>query len=98
MVNPKDWSPGPESGTSPRVRAMWNRIDNAIANANAAFWREIVKEFPDVKWGDYPAEGESQWQEAMGKALLTWLNYNHPKTPTLETVLRMASLRMERKK
>lgn len=66
------------------IEKMTKRIRVAVEKADLAFWAEIVKEFPEVKSGDFGPEETFAWRRAMEEALRTWLFWNHPNHEMME--------------
>jgi hypothetical protein len=87
MSGAKDWAPGPLSINDERVRKLHERIRDAAAAAEYAYWAEIRKAFPEVKTGDFLLEEEVAWDLASTRVLLTWLRLNHPNQHTLKPIL-----------
>lgn len=54
------------------------RIDDAIQNAEDAFWAQLVKDFPEVKTGDFPPCATMDFVDAVRTAARAWLLWNHP--------------------
>ncbi len=52
------------------------RIEEAVANAQLAFWAEIAKSFPEATTGDFPVEAEIALDRAMLDAATTWCGFN----------------------
>ena len=83
MPGPKSWDPRARS-----IKELRVRIPRAMEDASTAFWKEIEKAFPEVRWGDFPPDAESRWMEAVEKTVATWLKMNHPKIELIKEALR----------
>jgi len=68
------------------VKKMKERIEEARDNADLAFWKEIVKAFPEVRGGDFPPDAAFAHIAAQRAALRVWLEWNHPDSELLEKV------------
>jgi hypothetical protein len=55
------------------------KLDKIIEKASDEFWKVIVKEFPEVKTGDYSPELTWAWNADCKNAVKWWLFWNHPK-------------------
>lgn len=87
MSGPKDWEPAPLPLVDPRVKALRDRIRRAINEADTAFWAEIVKEFPEVKSGDFGPDDTFRWEGAAEAAVLSWLGYNYPESYLIKPII-----------
>ncbi len=54
------------------------QIDEAIAAADEAFWKVIVKHFPKAKTGDVTPLQLNWWEKAEDEIVRHWLENNHP--------------------
>lgn len=81
---PREWLPHEPQ----RLEELRRRIDKAVRSADQAFWKEIVKAFPEVKSGDFYPEAANEWNKAIAQAVHSWLQWNHPKPHWIETIVR----------
>lgn len=72
---PREWSPRAD---------LRRRLDQALQKADAAFWAEIAKAFPEVKSGDFPPDLTARWTKDIGDAVLQWMLTNHPNARAIE--------------
>lgn len=66
-----------------RAEAFRQRMKEALDSADDAFWAVIAKSFPEVETGDFPPDAVRAWDDAMGKSLYTWLQWNAPGSEAL---------------
>lgn len=52
------------------------RVDGAVVKAGEAFWREIVKAFPESMGGDLGPDAARDLELAMMKAANAWVDAN----------------------
>ena len=58
------------------VKEIEQRIKEASEKAQEAFWNEIVKAFPEAKYGDIAPELIIAFDEMCEKVITHWVNTN----------------------
>lgn len=57
-----------------------DRIQNALHDAQLAFWASIADEFrTEIKSGDFPPDATVEFDKAQEKAVRLWLSINYTK-------------------
>lgn len=54
------------------------RFHRAREKAEEAFWDAVIKEFPEVKTGDFPPGATMVWENCLKATLKEWLRLNYP--------------------
>lgn len=54
------------------------KIEQAVEEAEGAFWQAVAAKFPEVTTGDFSPDAASQFSRACELAVLIWLKSNHP--------------------
>lgn len=55
-----------------------NRIHQAVAAAQDAFWEELAEHFPEATHGDFPPDAQLAFDEACMTAATIWVEGNLP--------------------
>ena len=56
----------------------FEQIDEAIEDAQLAFWASVVKSFPEITTGDFPPGDSMQFDFESTEAVRAWVSYNSP--------------------
>ena len=57
------------------------RLENALDDAEFAFWEVVAESFSEAQGGDFPPEASMAFREACEDAIKTWLSFNLTKEP-----------------
>ncbi len=52
------------------------RLENALNEAEHAFWRVIAEQYPEIKSGDLMPSDVFAFEEALEKGVIAWLDTN----------------------
>lgn len=55
---------------------MDQRIQDAAAAAQEAFWTTVAAAFPEIQSGDFPSCAQFKFDEACTQAVETWVSGN----------------------
>ena len=59
------------------------KINDAVENAQMAFWAAIAESYPEIKSGDFMPAQQFAFFDACKKAVSHWLEMNSEEEPTV---------------